>query len=139
LDLLLVVTGQIDDAEALWQSDDFSGKPLDRVWEAAESLPYSFRTREHFADVLKTMWSYTRKLIVDTLRDHRKLPEKHNQDPDVLLSGLEFLREGVQGLGQQQIAGDGTPGPDAAVSGRRHGTASDPSTWPMSHGNLIEF
>ena len=66
LDLVLVVTGQIDDAEHLWQSGDFSGERLDRLWKAAAFLPYTFRSREHFADVLKSVWSYTRARLGTT-------------------------------------------------------------------------
>lgn len=66
LDLVLVVTGQIDDAEAVWKSGDFSGEPLDRLWQAAQFLPYSFRSREHFADVLKSVWSYTKSRLDTT-------------------------------------------------------------------------
>lgn len=55
-----------------------------------------------WTDVLRTRVS---KSIVDTLKDHRKLLARHNHDPDVLLSGLGVLREGVRARrGKEQDA-----------------------------------
>ena len=88
LDLVLIAAGNPNEANRLWSSGDFSGPPLDRLWQAAQRVPHSFESPKDFGCFLKSIWNFTRRSIsttanptlLDTLRViERKLGPGHYQ------------------------------------------------------------